>query len=118
MQVTWQKCNHGDHWCSLEYLNLEKLGDAAGVYIIWHEGNPSRVVRVGQGKPIGKRLSDHRNDKEILAYSEYGTLRVTWAEVPSSQRDGVERYLGDTLKPLIGSTFPDVDPILVNLPWK
>jgi hypothetical protein len=117
MQVTWQKCNGDDHWCSLEYLSLETLGDSAGVYIIWHEGNPSRVVRVGQGK-IKDRLDAHRKDDEILAYTEKGTLRVTWAKIPSSQRDGIERYLGDTLKPLVGPTFPDVDPISVNLPWK
>jgi hypothetical protein len=85
-------------------------------YIIWHEGNPSRVVRLGQGD-IKDRLSKHRCDKEILAYNQKGMLRVTWASVPSGQRDAVERYLANTWNPLVGDCFPDVEPIAVNSPW-
>jgi hypothetical protein len=29
----------------------------------------------------------------VLAYSGFGTLRVTWAAVPPDQMEGVERYL-------------------------
>lgn len=116
MQVTWGTCGDDGHWCSLENLNLDGLGDVSGVYIIWHEGNPGRVVRVGQGK-IKDRLDKHRNDREILAYRGRGTLRVTWASVPSNQRDGVERYLADTWSPLVGDAFPDARPIAVNSPW-
>jgi hypothetical protein len=114
MQVTWNKC--GDHWCSLENLDLDSVGDIGGVYVIWHEGNPGRVVRVGQGR-IKDRLSAHRNDREILAYRRNGTLRVTWASVSSNQRDGVERYLSDQWSPLVGVAFPDARPVAVNSPW-
>src|SRR5271157_3319933 len=116
MNVSWVKCG-GGNWCPLETLNLDSVGDTAGVYIIWHSGNPGRVVRVGQGSPIKGRLSAHRSDKEILAYNKSGTLFVTWAAVPWNQRDGVERFLGDYWKPLVGSVFPDVQPIAVNSPW-
>jgi hypothetical protein len=117
MIVTWKKCGDDGHWCSLVDLDLESLGDTAGVYIIWHEGNPGRVVRVGQGDPIKDRLSAHRDHSEILAYRQNGRLRVTWASVSSIWRDGVERYLADTWSPLAGETFPDVEPIAVNSPW-
>ena len=117
MQVTWIKCGGDGHWCSLEDLNLDGIGDTAGVYIIWHEGNPARVVRVGQGNPIKDRLSAHRSDKEILAYNKKGTLRVTWAAVPLAQRNGVEMYLADHWTPLVGDVFPDALPIAVNSPW-
>lgn len=117
MQVTWIKCGDDGHWCSLEDLNLDGVGNVVGIYIIWHEGNPGHVVRVGQGK-IKDRLSAHRNDKEILAYEKKGTLRVTWAKVSSqSDRDGAERYLADTWNPPVGEAFPDVDPIAVNSPF-
>jgi hypothetical protein len=116
MNVTWIKC--GDHWCSLENLNLDSVGDVAGVYIIWHEGNPGRVVRIGQGNPIADRLSAHRSDEEVLAYGNTGTLRVTWAIVASSTlRNSIERYLADTWTPLVGDAFPDVRPMAVNSPW-
>lgn len=116
MQVNWVKCGNGDNWCPLETVNLDSVGDVSGVYIIWHEGNPGRVVRVGQGV-IRDRLSAHRSDREILAYRTSGTLRVTWAAVSSALRDGVERYLANTWRPLVGDAFPDALPIAVNSPW-
>lgn len=56
-----------------------------------------------------------------LAHSHQGTgsllsLLVTWASLPAAYRGGVERYLATALTPLVGSTFPDVLPIEVNLP--
>ena len=41
---------------------------------------------------------------------------VTWAVVPAHQLDGVERYLADTYQPIEGDRFPDVEPLVVNLP--
>ena len=118
MIVNWNKCGKGTdaHWCSLERLQLDSIAEDGGVYIIWHEGNPSRVVRIGQGI-ISDRLNVHRNDREITTYRKYGALRVTWAAVPILQRDAVERYLADTWPPLVGSAFPDVRPLAVNSPW-
>jgi len=115
MEVTWLKCT-GQTWCPLETLDLESIGDTGGVYIIWHEGNPGRVVRLGQGI-IKDRLSMHRADKRVCDHRRYGTLHVTWAAVPLHQRDGVERYLADQWKPLVGDAFPDALPIAVNSPW-
>ena len=117
MDVKWIKCGPTDHWCSLEQLDLDSVGDVGGVYIIWHEGNPGRVVRIGQGDPIKTRLSSHRNDRQVLVYRNSGKLLVTWAELPLLLRDGVERYLADTWPPLVGSAFPDVRAIAVNSPW-
>ena len=120
MNVSWVKCGTSGNWCSLETLNLDSVGEVGGVYVVWHEGSlyqPSRTVKVGQGEPIKGRLSAHRNDREILAYRKFGTLRVTWAAITLAERNGVERYLGDTLHPLVGSLFPNAIPIAVNHPW-
>lgn len=118
MNVIWVKCgtDSNPNWCPLETLNLDSIGEALGVYMIWHEGNPGRVVRLGQGN-IKDRLCAHRNDKAIVAYNKVGTLRVTWAAVSWQFLDGVERYLANTWPPLVGSAFPDVLPIVVNSPW-
>jgi len=115
MNVHWYTCGDDKHWCSLESLNLDTVKEF-GVYVIWHEGNPGRTVRVGQGD-VKDRLGKHRADSEILAYKKKGKLRVTWAEVPSAQRDGVENYLAAKLNPLLGEAFPDCAPIAVNFPW-
>jgi len=111
------------HWVLSKagtYLKFEAFNLAtvtgAGVYIIWHEGQPGRVVKVGQGD-IQERLGVHRQDQEICSYREAGILRVTWAIVPAAQRDGVERYLGDYWTPLVGDRFPDAAPIAVNQPF-
>jgi hypothetical protein len=97
-------------------LNLDTV-TGNGVYVIWHEGNPGRVVYVGQGNPIRDRLAQHRTDHRILAYQPNGILRVTWAVVPAAQQDGVERFLADTWNPLVGDAHPDVIPMAVNSPF-
>jgi hypothetical protein len=88
-----------------------------GVYIIWISipGRAPVCVDVGQGQ-IGRRLPDHQADPKILKYRHYGTLKVTWAALQAGLRNGVERYLADTLKPLAERRYPDVAPIAVNLP--
>ena len=54
---------------------------------------------------------------KFSAYRSYGGLWVTWAAVLPADLNGVERYLADQFKPLIGDRHPDVKPIPVNLPW-
>lgn len=112
-QVQWIKLQSGD-WCGLETVELSNV-TAEGVYIIWHEGNPPKVVKVGQGS-VADRLKCHRGDPAILAYRKFGTLRVTWAAVPAADRDGVEKYLADCYSPLVAERFPDVVPVSVNRP--
>lgn len=115
MNVNWMKCTTGN-WCSFDKLDLSGVSEV-GVYIIWHEGNPGRVVYVGQGD-VAKRIAQHRNNTEITKYAKLGTLRVTWAAVGSQKdRDGIERYLANTWPPLVGDAYPDVSPISVNSPW-
>ncbi len=114
--VHWYKCGKDNHYCDLETLELDKVKET-GVYIIWHTGDPSRVVRLGQGN-VADRLAVHRKDKKVLAYKKDGVeLRVTWAALPAHQMDGVERYLANTWPPLIGDVFPDVEPLEVNSPF-
>jgi len=113
--LKWIKCGGDGHWCDLQSVQLENI-TTEGVYIIWHDGDPSEVVRIGQGN-VADRLSAHRNDDEILAYAEQGTLRVTWAAVSAAELDGVERYLADQYPPLVGGVFPNAEPIAVNSPW-
>ena len=97
-------------------LRWPSVIDTVGVYVIWHEGNPSRVVRVGHGE-IRERLHYHQEDPEVLAYSRFSTLRVTWAAVQSDQMEGVERYLVEHWKPLVEDRPPKVVPIAVNSPF-
>lgn len=114
MNVNWVKCQSGD-WCNFNTVSLNAV-NAKGVYIIWHAGQPSRVVRVGQGG-IAARIAEHRNNRQITQYANNGTLYVTWAAVHSQYQNGVERYLADTWHPLVGDAFPDAVPIAVNSPW-
>ncbi len=116
LQLTWAKCGDDLHWCALQHLDLTSITPAIGVYIIWHDGNPGRIVRVGQGN-IANRLSAHRHDADILAYAVHGTLRVTWASAPAHRLDGIERYLAERWTPLVGDAYPDAEPIEVNSPF-
>lgn len=114
LRVQWIKSRAGT-WLPLQTLDLSSVR-SDGVYLIWHAGQPARVVRLGQGD-VRDRLGAHRNDREITGYVRFGRLLVTWASVPAVQRDGVERYLADTWPPLVGDAFPNVRPIAVNSPW-
>jgi hypothetical protein len=49
-----------------------------------------------------------------------GKLFVTWAYVDGRYRNNVEKYLGETLRPLVpeeNQRFPKAEPKPVNLPW-
>ncbi len=111
IQLLWQKCQ-GDVWGSFLNVDLSHnhFDNMEGVYVIWQGRGP--VVRVGQGF-VRDRVADHRTNRAV---TRYNNLYVTWASVPAIYRDGVERYLADTLKPVVGDAFPDVTPISVNLP--
>src|ERR1044071_7710441 len=47
IHLRWAKAKDG--WLPLA-LPWPSVVDTIGVYIIWHEGNPSRVVRIGHGR--------------------------------------------------------------------
>ena len=113
MNLTWGKC--GTFWCNLLGQDFQVLADLVGVYVIWHTGTPARVVRVGQGI-VRERLAVHQEDPEIVSYSAHGDLKVTWAAVPQHQLNGVEVFLAQHYRPLVGERFPNVNPIAVNLP--
>lgn len=115
LTLKWGTCGEDGHWCNLERLALPLKANPLGVYIIWLEGDPGPAVYVGQGN-VSARLAHHRADPEILEYADHGTLLATWAKVPKSLRNGVERYLADELNPMVGDSYPDVAPIRVNTP--
>jgi len=116
MNLNWIKCQ-GDVWGPLNTVSLSHshFDSMDGVYIIWHGGSNPKTVRVGQGN-IRKRLEAHRTDPDVQAYAHLG-LYVTWASVPEDSRNGIEAYLAQKLKPIVGERFPDTAPISVNLPW-
>jgi hypothetical protein len=111
-QVKWIKTPSGT-WHLLKTVDLSDVM-AAGVFIIWRGGHSPAVIRVGQGD-IKTRLEALRADRAIIAHSYDATLFVTWAVVPATHRSGIERYLSNRYKPLVGGDSPDVAPIAVNL---
>jgi hypothetical protein len=114
LTVIWGRCQ-GNVWCDLEALNLDHpyFRGLEGVYVIW--SSDGHWVRVGQGA-IADRLKVQRLDPNILRHRGTGTLRATWAKVSAPYRDGVERYLLMTLRPLETGMYPAAAPIQVNIP--
>jgi len=114
MKLKWAKRADGG-WYSLEGYNFSSI-KTLGVYHIWCVGDGRNFnVRPGQGI-IGARLTAHKADPNIMRHAKSGTLYVTWATVPQAHLDRVERYLADQYRPVEGDRFPDVDPLVVNLP--
>ena len=116
LHLNWTKCQ-GDVWCKLNSVNVNHshFNHMEGVYVIWHGGQNPAVVYIGQGN-IKERITQHRNDHRIQHYSNLD-LYVTWAKVIVTQRNGVEAYLADVWKPIVGSNHPTASQISVNSPW-
>ena len=116
MYVSWIKCA-GDVWCGLNALNLEDdyfHNRPQGVYIIWHGDRNPQTVYVGQGD-IRSRILSHRHNSDIQHYNSFG-LYVSWTVVSPPLRDGIEAYLSESLRPLVGTHHPVSRHIAVNLP--
>ncbi len=82
---------------------------------------PVNIIRIGQGV-ISERLKAHSKNYKITKYGNpysydyIGRLYATCTEIPFVWRDGIERFLADYLKPLVGDRFPYCASITVNLP--
>ena len=63
LTVDWTKC--GTLYCAFDDVNLSRI-TASGVFMIWQDGNPGRVIRVGQGQ-IADRIKANRNDPAATA---------------------------------------------------
>jgi len=117
LKLQWGKCQDGT-WCKLNKVDLShKAFSVGGVYIVWHGGDNAKVVYVGQAAVMRDRLTAHRTDTRIQAFSGRG-LFVTWAQVGAAQRDGVECYLIKHWKPAVSERCPDAAQIPVNSPWE
>ncbi len=111
IELKWRKYKH-KNWCVFFKLDLshDYFKDLHGVYIIWSHDT---IVKIGSGD-IKDRIADDRTNEKI---TEYPDLKITWARVNPNQMVGIEKYLTDTLDPVVGERFPDRTPIPVNLPW-
>ena len=103
-RVQWVKSVAGD------YLDLLRLDLASsyfseakfGVYVIWYAGpSKSAAIRVGQGN-IHDELAIRKTDPQVKQFSSQGQLKVSWVTVDRADFDGVEVFLYDTYKPLVG----------------
>jgi hypothetical protein len=119
LQVHWVKSGDGEF---LDLLRLNLNPDSAyflspkfGVYVIWSTGTSNApVLTVGQGN-IRDRLMSLRLNPLIKQFSESGQIKVSWV-LPTNPDDfdGVEAYLYDYYKPLVGERKRGVSPIPVT----
>lgn len=113
LRVNWVKSTQNE-WLDPRLVNWLSV-DADGVYLIWKPGTflsgPS-WLKAGQGI-VRDRMQAHMRDPRI---NHHPYLRFTYASLSWIHKDGVERYLGETLGPLVAERFPDVPRIPVNLP--
>lgn len=117
--VQWAKNAANGEYLDLLRLDLGSAYFAApryGVYMIWYASpGGAKAIRVGQGN-IAERLKAHRVDPQITSYSSYGPLKVSWVLVgdDTDVLNGVEAFLYDYYKPLVGERIPGVTAIEVT----
>ncbi len=94
----------------LEEVDYRKVG-VDGVYVVWCP-YPKMVYHADQGN-IGEQT------KILLREQHYfiGDALVTWDPVPyQSDRNGIEIYLTESLRPIYYTRRSPAKPIPVNLP--
>jgi len=114
ISLHWRK-PAGNGWYALDSINTSAI-DTVGLFIIWHDGDPGRVIRVSQGD-VGRQLQLEQISPQVLKFRIFGELRVTWAAVPAPLRDGIERYLANLFRPQVGERYPLTLPLAANAPW-
>ena len=117
--LSWARPLRGG-WYSFEWANVNRLGAQQGIYILWYPetaDRPLQVAYVGQGI-IKARIIHHRGSWSRIRHKVRARrLCLTWALVPDQKaRDGIERYLAETLRPEVGGAWPAAWPVRVNLP--
>lgn len=113
----WFRCK-GGIWCELNKLDLshDYMQAAEGVYVVWSGMKDRKVLIVGSGK-IGKQLHEVREQLFIKAFFHLGVY-VSWVEVGSIKRAGVEAFLNKELEPAFPSKNAGSIPISIELPWE
>lgn len=99
MQLSWSKRSN-QSWHKVLEVDFASLEDVHGVYVLWHGGFPSRVVRVGHGE-LGKELRGCTTDARVMDFQRYGPLFVTWAIAARAGAAGIRQHLAERLRPLI-----------------
>jgi len=99
-------------------LDAEKAGLAGigGIYAIWHGGLRPEWVSIGKSDDLAAAFRDLAGNEDIRNYNIRGGLFVSWALIRQDYRDGVLRFLNDSMNPLVpGPDAPgeDVTPIPV-----
>ena len=113
MKIRWRR------WYVFDKIDLNDSNyrDISGVYVIayWNGEDEQITVKVGRGC-IWSRIKSHRENPIIQGYGRAWTLYITWAEIPTQNMDGVEKYLAEVLHPIVSERFPDTHSTPVNLP--
>ena len=116
MQLSWIKRSN-QSWHKLLEVDFDALAATHGVYVIWHGGFPSRVVRVGSGN-LGVALRACCEDVRVMDCQRYGPLFVTWAAVAPAGAEGVRLHLAERLRPLVeDSADPQVVALAATAPF-
>ena len=113
LTVDWEKDPDGQ-WYTFEAHHIDFV-HGSGVCVVWHEGDAPATVCVGHGD-LAQCLYEMYENRAINMYRKLGTMRFTWAEVPSGAQSGVARFISEQLKPVFDDIATLVPRVPVNLP--
>ena len=119
LTLNWQHLDDKNEYLRLKDVLLDTpyFDCLSGVYIIWCQDVARPTVYAGQAQDlIRDRLYARRNDLQIREHAAIHTLYVAFAEAATDDIDGIERFLHDSLNPLVRDRAPNSDSIPVNLP--
>ncbi len=103
----WAK-TRGGSFHRLLFTDVEKLGlsGQSGIIVLWHGGLKPKWIYIDKSKNIAQDLDSYLDDDNIMDFDNRGGVFATWALIRPEFRDGVLKYLLDSMKPLIDHPKP------------
>jgi type II secretory ATPase GspE/PulE/Tfp pilus assembly ATPase PilB-like protein len=117
LNVYWNRAQD-DSWAEFFAVDLDDphFDGLEGVFVVWQGGSQPAAIKVGSGS-LSRELKALRADP-AMALFRGKPLFVAWAKVEKVVRDGVTRYLFETLKPRAATAVGSAAAISVNLPGR
>ena len=94
------------------------LVGVGGIYVAWHAGVRPRWIYVARAADLAASFHALADNQAVMAYDINGGVYVTWSRIREEFRDGVVRYLTDSLRPLVANPNAPrkAEPIAVLAP--
>ena len=112
----WARGPEGDLLPLSEAARLASLDRLGGVFLVGFGARLKTAIVAGRSEDIGEDLNLISLHPQVAAFAGYGGLVATWLTMPEPLRAPVERFLTETLTPILATKCPMASPFAISVP--